>query len=51
MFALAMDEHDDITDNVQVMTFVRGTDHAFSVLANLTSLCVSEALQMAKICS
>jgi hypothetical protein len=39
MFALAMDEHDDITDSVQVMTFVRGTEHAFSVLAILASLC------------
>jgi hypothetical protein len=44
-----MDEHDDITDNVQVMTFVR--DHAFSVHAILASFCTSEALQMAKICS
>ena len=46
-----MDENDDITDNVQFMTFVRGTDHAFSVLEDLASSCTSKAPQLAMICS
>jgi hypothetical protein len=32
LIVLAMDENDDITDNVQFMIFVRGTDHAFLFL-------------------
>jgi hypothetical protein len=32
LIALAIDENVDITDNVQFMTFVHGTDHAFLFL-------------------
>jgi len=32
LIALAMDENDDITDNVQFMAFVHGTDDAFLFL-------------------
>ena len=44
-----MVEDDDITDNAQLIAFIRDTDRAFHVHENLAGFSTSEKLQLAKI--